>query len=285
MQLATLRNDYGDESLHYFHDRHFIAVEDAASVFGAFFSTDLRDLIESGDLPEMIAWWDREADERLPRMPEFSIHQEAATPVAPIGRSGRLWGIDTSASPAEPATFLRPDSALVGPGDELFLPGGADRTTGAAALGVVIGKECRDVPESDWLSVVAGFTSALEVTAEDRLRKNPRDLVLAKGFDRSLSLGPLFLSPDELPEQLGSLALQAWLNGELAAEGRLSESVVSPDQLVAEISRGLTLKPGDVIVLAPLPGIELAAGDTLECRIEGAPFLPLVNPVGDRSED
>ena len=77
MRLATLRNDSGDESLHYFHDRHFIPVADVASVFGAFFSPDLLGVLEGGELPDMVDWWNREADERLPRLPEYSIHESS----------------------------------------------------------------------------------------------------------------------------------------------------------------------------------------------------------------
>lgn len=295
MQLATLRNDYGDESLYYFHDRHFIAVEDAASVFGAFFPADLTSLLESGDLPEMIAWWDREADERLPRMPEFSIHQDHAKPGPLYRRPRKIWGIglnyrdhaadlDERSPDAEPASFMKPDTAIIGPGDSILLPEMSERVTGEAELGIIIGKECRSVPAEDWLSVVAGFTTILDMTAEDILRRNPRNLTQSKSFDTFFSFGPLFLTPDELPEDIGLLTVQTVLNGKVKAENQVANMTFSPAELVAYHSRIMTLLPGDIISTGTPGATVLSDGDSLECRIEGAPFLPLVNPVGTSEE-
>ncbi len=291
MQLATLRNEYGDESLHYFHDRHFIAVEDVASVFGAFFPGDLQGLLESGDLPEMIAWWNDEADDRLPRLPEFSIYREHATLAPPYRRPRKIWGIglnyrdhaadlDETAPSSEPASFMKPDTAIIGLGDAIRLPEMSGRVTGEAELAIIIGKECRDVPREDWLSVVAGFTTVLDMTAEDILRRNPRNLTQAKSFDTFFSFGPLFLTPDEIPGgDLGALTVQTVLNGEVRVENRVANMTFAPDELVAYHSRIMTLLPGDIIATGTPGAVVLADGDTLECRIQGAPFLPLVNPV------
>ena len=290
MQLATLRNDYGDEELAYFHDRHFIRVEDAASVFGAFFPTDFHNLLESGDLAEMREWWNREADERLPRMPEFSVHQDVASLGPLLRRPRKIWGIglnyrdhagdlDEESPTSEPASFLKPDTAIIGPGDPIVLPELSDRVTGEAELGVIIGRECRDVAEEDWLSVVAGFTTVLDMTAEDILRRNPRNLTQAKSFDTFFSFGPLFLTPDELPDDIGSLTVQTVLNGEVKAENRVANMCFSPAQLVSYHSRIATLLPGDILSTGTPGAAVLATGDSLECRIEGAPFLPLRNPV------
>lgn len=290
MQLATLRNDYGDESLHYYHDRHFIAVEDVASVFGAFFPTDFQTLLESGELPHMIAWWDSQADERLPRLPEFSHYLDHAR-FGPLHRRPRkIWGIglnyrahaaDLGETPpaAEPASFMRPDTAIIGPGDPIQLPAMSQRVTGEAELAIIIGKKCRDVPAADWLTVVAGFTTVLDMTAEDILRRNPRNLTQAKSFDTFFSFGPLFLTPDEMPADIGTLTVQTRLNGQIKAENQVARMTFSPAELVAYHSRIMTLLPGDIISTGTPGATVLSAGDTLECHIAGAPFLPLTNPV------
>ena len=291
MQLATLRNDYGDESLYYFHDRHFIAVEDVASVFGAFFPSDLQEVLESGELPEMTAWWNDQADERLPRLPEFSVYQDHAK-LAPLYRRPRkIWGIglnyrdhaadlNETAPSTEPASFMKPDTAIIGNGDAIHLPEMSERVTGEAELGIIIGKECRDVPREDWLSVVAGFTTILDMTAEDILRRNPRNLTQSKSFDTFFSFGPLFLTPDEIPDgDLNALTVQTVLNGEVRVENQIANMTFPPDELVAYHSRIMTLLPGDIISTGTPGAVVLADGDTLECRIQGAPFLPLINPV------
>jgi len=293
MQLATLRNEHGDESLHYFHDRHFIAVEDVAAVFGAFFPTDFLSLLESGELPEMIAWWDAQADERLPRLPEFSIHLDHATPAPLYRRPRKIWGIglnycdhaadlDATAPSSEPASFMKPDTALIGPGDLIRLPDPSlsERVTGEAELAIIIGKECRDVAREDWFSVVAGFTTVLDMTAEDILRRNPRNLTQAKAFDTFFSFGPLFLTPDEIPGgDIDALTVQTVLNDEVRAENQVASMTFAPDELVAYHSRIMTLLPGDILSTGTPGAAVLADGDTLECRIQGAPFLPLKNPI------
>ena len=291
MRLATLRNDFGDESLHYFHDRHFIPVADVAAVFGALFPADLLGVLEEGALPDMIDWWNREADERLPRLPEFSLHESRAVFGPLYRRPRKIWGIglnyrdhaadlDEVAPSAEPASFMKPDTALIGPGDAIHLPDLSERVTGEAELAIIIGKECRHVAREDWLSVVAGFTTVLDMTAEDILRRNPRNLTQAKSFDTFFSCGPLFLTPDEIPGgDVGALTVQTVLNGEVRVENRVANMTFPPEFLVAYHSRIMTLLPGDIICTGTPGAAVLAAGDSLECRILGAPFLPLVNPV------
>jgi 2-keto-4-pentenoate hydratase/2-oxohepta-3-ene-1,7-dioic acid hydratase in catechol pathway len=289
MRLATLRNEYGDESLCYFHENHFIPVSDVATVFGAFFSGDLLSVLENGELPDMIEWWNREADERLPRMPEFSLHVSNAEYGPLYRRPRKIWGIglnyadhaadlDETTPIGEPASFMKPDTAIIGPGDSIQLPRISEKVTGEAELAIIIGKECRDVPREDWLSVVAGFTTVLDMTAEDILRRNPRNLTQSKSFDTFFSFGPLFLTPDEV-QDVAALEVQTVLNGEVRARNTVSNMTFPPDFLVSYHSQIMTLLPGDIISTGTPGAVQLVGGDSLECRIEGAPFLPLVNPV------
>lgn len=291
MKLATLRDENGDESLHYFYEDHFIAVEDVSTVFGAFFSGDLLSVLEEDELPEMLEWWDREADERLPRMPEYSLHLSEAN-LAPLYRRPRkIWGIglnyedhaadlDETAPAREPASFLKPDTAIIGADDEIRLPSPdlSERVTGEAELAIIIGRECRNVPPEEWLDAVAGFTTVLDMTAEDILRRNPRNLTQSKCFDTFFSFGPLFVTPDEIPD-VQALSVQTILNGEIQAENSVSNMTFSPADLVAYHSRIMTLLPGDIISTGTPGATVLKDGDTLECRIPNSSFLPLVNPV------
>ena len=293
MKLATLRNERGEESLHYFHENHFVAVEDVATVYGAFFTGDLLAVLVEGELPDMIAWWDREAEERLPRMPEFSIYHTEAK-FAPLYRRPRkIWGIglnfedhaadlDATVPAGEPASFLKPDTTIIGAGDAIRLPSPdlTERVTGEAELAIIIGRECRDVSAEDWLSVVAGFTTVLDMTAEDILRRNPRNLTQAKSFDTFFSFGPLFVTPDEIPA-IDDLRIQTVLNGEVRAENTVARMAFSPAELIAYHSRIMTLLPGDIISTGTPGATVLAAGDTLECRIPDSSFLPLTNPVAN----
>ncbi len=289
MRLGTLRDNYGDDELCHVHDRHLIPVRHVNAVFGTFFLNQLDGLLTEGQLDDLLAWHAREGEERLSRVPEASVHWNRSTHGKLLPHPRKIWGIGLNypdhagdlneATPSrEPASFMKPDTTLIAPGEAIQLPDPAmtQRVTGEAELAIVIGRECRNVPEADWLSVVAGFTSALDMTAEDILRRNPRNLTQAKSFDTFLSLGPELVTPDEFPD-LGRTTVATVLNGEVIRENTLSAMTFSPAFLVSYHSRIMTLLPGDVILTGTPGAVVLAPGDVLECRISG--LQPLLNPV------
>ena len=156
------------------------------------------------------------------------------------------------------------------------LPEQSERVTAEAELAVIIGKEARNVPEKDVPSVVAGFTTVLDMTAEDILRKNPRYLTRAKSFDTFFSFGPHLLTPDEVGE-VSDLEVSTVVNGEVLRINTVSNMTFSPLWLVAFHSRVMTLFPGDIISTGTPGAVEIRDGDVAECRIDG--FEPLSNPV------
>jgi 2-keto-4-pentenoate hydratase/2-oxohepta-3-ene-1,7-dioic acid hydratase in catechol pathway len=139
-------------------------------------------------------------------------------------RPRKIWGIGLNyvehagdleeiAPSEEPASFMRPDTTLVGSSEEIRLPEQAERVTGEAELRLIIGREARNLSEEKAPSVVAGLTTILDMTAEDILRKNPRYLTRAKSFDTFFSFGPQLVTPDEVGE-LRNLTVATVLNGE-----------------------------------------------------------------------
>jgi 2-keto-4-pentenoate hydratase/2-oxohepta-3-ene-1,7-dioic acid hydratase in catechol pathway len=167
----------------------------------------------------------------------------------------KIWGIglnyvdhagdlDEVAPSEEPASFMRPDTTITGPGDRVRLPKGIGRVTAEAELGVVIGRKARDVPEEDAPSVVAGFTTVLDMTAEDILRKNPRYLTRAKSFDTFFSFGPELVTPEEVGE-LGYIEVSTVLNGEVRRKNTVSNMTFSPYWLVSFHSMVMTLLPSN----------------------------------------
>jgi 2-keto-4-pentenoate hydratase/2-oxohepta-3-ene-1,7-dioic acid hydratase in catechol pathway len=207
---------------------------------------------------------------------------------APLYRRPRkIWGIGlnyaehagdlSETAPAdEPASFMRPDTTIIGPGDEVVLPAQSERVTAEAELAVVIGREAKDVPEEDAPSVVAGFTTVLDMTAEDILRRNPRYLTRSKSFDTFFSFGPELVTPDEI-DDVDSLEVSTVLNGEVRRSNTVSNMIFSPWWLVSFHSRVMTLLPGDVISTGTPGAVVIREGDVAECRITG--FEPLSNPV------
>ena len=246
---------------------------------------DLFSLLESGGFHELWEWSRSgepgdQADEVIP-FEEIEY--------GPLYRMPRkIWGIglnyaehagdlDEAAPAEEPASFMRPDTTIIGPGGEIKLPRQSERVTGEAELGIIIGREAKHVTEEEAPSVVAGFTTVLDMTAEDILRKNPRYLTRAKSFDTFFGFGPQLVTPDEVGE-IEALEVSTVLNGEPRRTNSVSNMTFSPWSLVAFHSEVMTLLPGDIISTGTPGAVVLQDGDTLGCWISG--FEPLYNPVG-----
>ena len=176
----------------------------------------------------------------------------------------------------EPASFMRPDTTIIGPSEKILLPEQSSRVTAEAELGLVIGRPARNVSEEEARSVVAGFTTVLNMTAEDILRKNPRYLTRAKSFDTFFSFGPQLVTPDEVGD-IGALEVSTVLNGEVRRTNTVRNMTFSPWSLVSFHSKVMSLLPGDVISTGTPGAVVIRDGDVAECRITG--FEPLSNPV------
>jgi 2-keto-4-pentenoate hydratase/2-oxohepta-3-ene-1,7-dioic acid hydratase in catechol pathway len=249
---------------------------------------DLISLLEGGRLEDLRLNWDGFTERELDDLKERAIPAEDLHYAPLYRRPRKIWGIglnyaehagdlDEAAPAEEPASFMRPDTTIIGPGDTIRLPEGIGRVTAEAELAVVIGKRTRDISEEEAPSVVAGFTTVLDMTAEDILRKNPRYLTRAKSFDTFFSFGPELLTPDEVGE-VDALEVATVLNGEVRRRNTVSNMTFSPYRLVSFHSQVMTLLPGDVISTGTPGAVEIKPGDVAECRIGG--FGPLVNPVG-----
>jgi 2-keto-4-pentenoate hydratase/2-oxohepta-3-ene-1,7-dioic acid hydratase in catechol pathway len=244
-------------------------------------SDELLSVLESGRLREIQS----RLDELSGGAQEVPFDRVAYGPL--YRRPRKIWGIglnyaehaedlDAVSPSDEPASFMRPDTTIIGPGEEIVLPEQSSRVTAEAELALIIGREAKDVSEEEAPSVVAGFTTILDMTAEDILRKNPRYLTRAKSFDTFFSFGPHLVTPDEVGE-VGSLEVATALNGEVRRRNGVSNMVFSPWSLVSFHSKVMTLLPGDVICTGTPGAVEIRDGDVVECRITS--FEPLSNPV------
>ena len=217
--------------------------------------TDLLSLIEEGRLDDLRRRWDRLSERELENLRGRAIPAADLTHAPLYRRPRKIWGIGLNyaehagdldeVSPSdEPASFMRPDTTIIGPGDAIRLPEVIGRVTAEAELAVVIGKRAKDVSEHEAPSVVAGFTTVLDMTAEDILRRNPRYLTRAKSFDTFFSFGPEFVTPDEVGE-LDALEVETVLNGEVRRRNTVSNMTFSPYRLVSFHSRVMTLLPSN----------------------------------------
>lgn len=176
-------------------------------------------------------------------------------------------------APAEPLLFLKPNTAVIGPGDAIVLPPESSQVEFEGELAVVIGRIARRVSEADAPSVVFGYTIANDVTARD-LQRSDGQWTRAKGFDTFCPLGPVI--DTELDLERGTI--ETSVNGERRQEGRLGDMVHSIAAIVAYASNVFTLLPGDVILTGTPAGVgPIVAGDTVEVSVSG--LGTLANPV------
>jgi len=288
VRLATLKID-GQEKAGIVLKDHFIPLEDINSAFGTTWPEDLLSVLTFGELESLKAWT-RELGEEIPDRLKKKARPYEPSKCAPLYRRPRkIWGIglnyvehaaDLSEKAPEkiPASFMKPDTTLIGPGDNIKIPVQSEKTTAEAELGVIIGKKCRNVDQRNWLDVVAGFTTIIDMTAEDILRQNPRYLTLSKSFDTFISIGPQLVTPDEI-DDVFSLTVSTRINNRTHAENKISNMTFPPDYLVSFHSEVMTLLPGDIISTGTPGAAHITDGDTVECRITG--FESLINPVVD----
>jgi 2-keto-4-pentenoate hydratase/2-oxohepta-3-ene-1,7-dioic acid hydratase in catechol pathway len=175
--------------------------------------------------------------------------------------------------PEEPLIFLKPSTAVVGPGDPVPLPSQSRRVDHEAELAVVIGRVCRGVTEEEAPKFVLGYTCGNDVTARD-LQERDDQWTRAKGFDGFCPLGPWV----ETELDPSDLEVVCRVNGEVRQTGRTSAMAYPPAALVSYVSQVMTLLPGDVILTGTPGGIgPLSSGDRVEVEVEGIGVL--TNPV------
>ena len=176
------------------------------------------ELIETGQLRDLTNWYNAGGKTELESIPGVVPYEQVV--YAPLYRNPkRIFGIGLNyvdhagdigdAAPQDfPGSFFKMADTLIGPNDEIHLPTlkEAVKTTAEAELGVILGKECRDVSEENWLDVVAGYTTILDMTEEsilkgnEYLKGNPRYLTIVKNFPTFFSFGPQLVTPDEVPD-------------------------------------------------------------------------------------
>jgi 2-keto-4-pentenoate hydratase/2-oxohepta-3-ene-1,7-dioic acid hydratase in catechol pathway len=182
--------------------------------------------------------------------------------------------------PAEPMIFLKPSTAVVGPGDPIVIPHGVGRVDHEAEAGVVIGTRAWHVREQDAHRYVFGIIAVNDVTARE-LQVRDIQYTRAKGFDTFAPIGPCIAVGLDYTAAAG-LAVEGWVNGTRRQSSSTRELIFPIPALIAFISSVMTLLPGDIISTGTPAGIgPLIAGDRVTVKVEGVGEL--TNPVGHAS--
>jgi 2-keto-4-pentenoate hydratase/2-oxohepta-3-ene-1,7-dioic acid hydratase in catechol pathway len=175
--------------------------------------------------------------------------------------------------PDEPLMFFKPNTTVIGPGDQIQLPHQSDQVELEIELAIVIGKLTKNVSVAEAAEHIWGYTVGNDVTARD-LQFSDLQWARSKGFDTFCPIGPWIETEFEAEDQV----IESRVNGEVRQKALLSDMNFKPLELVSYVSENVTLLPGDVIVTGSPAGIsKIDSGDLIECEIEGVGTL--INPV------
>lgn len=279
MRLCTI-NLQGREEAAVVARAGIVPVSAINAHLGRAWAEDLFDMIGRGLSPQVLR--DAEAtplklDASAVRFGPLYRHPRK---ILGIGLNYRDHAADLNAPyPTEPASFMKCDNTIIGPGDTIELPPQSQRVTAEAEIGVVIGKTCRLVSEREAPDYIAGYCLIIDMTAEDILQKNPRFLTRSKNFDTFFSFGPELITLEEVPDVL-KVKVGTWKNGKLHRENVVANMAFPPHYLVSFHSHVATMYPGDIISTGTPGAVVIEDGDLAECRIDGLGTLS--NPVRRR---
>lgn len=177
---------------------------------------------------------------------------------------------------AWPIVFTKVPECVVGPFDDVLLPGAAvsEQIDYEAELAVVIGQGGKNILQADAMKHVFGYTVVNDVTARDvQMRHQQWDM--GKSFDTFCPMGPWLVTADELDGR--KTRVRCWVNGELRQDGPTENMIFDIPTLIETISRGITLYPGDIIATGTPAGVGMglnppcyiAKGDVIRVEIDG----------------
>ena len=180
------------------------------------------------------------------------------------------------AVPSEPVVFMKANSAIVGPNDDVLIPRGSEKTDWEVELGIVIGKKAKYVSEAEALDYVAGYCVAHDVSERAFQTERQGQWTKGKSCDTFGPIGPRLVTKDEIADPQN---LKMWLkvNDKIRQDGSTKTMVYGVAHLVSYLSQFMSLMPGDIISTGTPPGVGMGMkppqylkdGDVVELGIEG----------------
>lgn len=247
-------------------------------------STDLLGLLGTGQL-------DRLAEAVASGVADSACVDPDSPVAAPWTRPRKILGIGLNygthagdlgeqAPRTSPASFIKGDHTIVGPGEPIVVPPGIGRVTAEAELGLVIGRLCYQVGVDQAMSYVAGVVPVLDQTAEAVLLENPRYLTRVKNYPTFFSFGPDLITLDEVLSNgpLSELRVATLHNGAVHREDTVAGMTFSPEELLSFHSQVMPFYPGDILSTGTPGAVPIEPGDSVRCEL-GDGFASLENPV------
>ena len=208
------------------------------------------------------------------------------TPMMPLARPGKIICLGLNyvdhvkeggyEIPTYPALFMRGLTSMIPAGAPMVRPSCSERLDYEVELMVIIGKRCRHVSEADALDAVFGYTLFNDGSVRDYQRKT-HQWTPGKNFDGTGPVGPVTVTPDELPAGATGLKIESRINGEVMQSASTSDMMWPVAKTIATLSEFTTLEPGDYVAMGTPPGVGhartpprwLVPGDVVEVEIEG----------------
>jgi 2-keto-4-pentenoate hydratase/2-oxohepta-3-ene-1,7-dioic acid hydratase in catechol pathway len=231
-------------------------VVDAWALLGEPHRGSLRELIASGRVEELRG---RIGDTGAPSHPRSAVKVLAPIPdpdkIVCIGLNYRKHaaevGVDLESLPDIPTIFAKYPNALVADGATVRVPTG--KTDYEAEVAFVVGRRAKDVDEGEALDYIAGYTLLNDLSARDLQGATPQWMA-GKVFDGSAPCGPYLVTPDEAGPA-DAISIRLTLNGEEMQNGATDDLIFNIPQLLAQLSRLMTLEPGDVVSTGTPEGV------------------------------
>jgi acylpyruvate hydrolase len=290
MKLAALyRDDAGDASLHLAVGDGFVAVDEILPGL-----TGLRDV---GDLyargPAAVAQLREAAGQLGDQAPGARVSQAEARYAPPVMNPGKIICVGLNYAdhiaeskverPSRIVLFAKFPSSLIAHGEAVIYPSITTELDYEGELAVVIGQRARNVPVESALDYVGGYTIINDVSARDLQSSEPQ-WIRGKALDTFAPLGPVVLDAAAAPP-VAEMRLRTLVNGEVRQDASCAQMITGVPELIAYISAGITLEPGDVIAtgtpsgvaLGMTPPVYLEPGDKVSIEITG--IGELVNTV------
>ena len=256
-------------------------------------------LLAEGDLMQIIA--SVAAGGAMPGpaadAPSYDVSQ--ITPTKPLDRPGKIICLGLNYAehareggydvPDYPALFLRAATSMIAAEAPMILPACSEAFDYEAELMVIIGKGGRHIAQANALDHVFGYSTFNDGSVRDYQRKT-HQWTAGKNFDGTGAVGPLVVTPDEVPAGASGLRISTRLNGRVMQDSNTSDMIFPVARTIAIVSEIMTLEPGDMIAFGTPPGVGHArkpqvwmkAGDVVEVEIAGIGICrnPIVAETG-----
>ena len=181
--------------------------------------------------------------------------------------------------PKEPIIFIKANSCISGPNDNVIIPNNSLKTDWEIELGIIIGKKAKYIAEKESFNHIFGFCIVNDISEREFQLERSGQWDKGKGSDTFGPIGPYIVTKDEIAN-VQNLNLKLKVNGKIMQEGNTKKMIFGVEYIVSYLSNFMTLNPGDIITTGTPPGVGmgrtpqvfLKKGDEMELKIDSLGF-------------